>query len=82
MNAKSNILAISFILLCIGLTIANHYYMREAMYAEDLAIPNDFICVKNKWEDNLIICSDETPFSLWWITPRTGRLATEGETQS
>ena len=79
MNAKSNILAISFILLCIGLTVANHYYMREAMYAEDLVIPDNFICVKNKWEDNLIMCSDEEPFSLWSITPRTGRLATEGE---
>ena len=79
MISKSNILAISFILFVIGITVANHYYMREAMYAEDLAIPKDYICVKNKWEENLIICSDETPISLWWITPRTGRLAAEGE---
>lgn len=79
MISKSTTLAILFISTVIGLTIANHYYMREAMYAEDLAIPDDYICIKNKWEDNLIICSDETPFSLWWITPRTGRLAAEGE---
>ena len=76
---KSNILVISFILLCIGLTFANHYYMREAMYAEDLVIPDDFICVKNKWEDHLFVCSNEEPFSLWSITPRTGRLAATGE---
>lgn len=79
MISKSNILVILFISTVIGLTIANHYYMREAMYAEDLVIPDNFICIKNKWEDNLIMCSDETPFSLWWITPRTGRLAAEGE---
>jgi len=79
MISKSTTFAILFISTVIGLTIANHYYMREAMYAEDLAIPDDYICIKNKWEDNLIICSDETPFSLWWITPRTGRLAAEGE---
>lgn len=76
---KSNILAILFILLCIGLTVANQYYMREAMYAEDLVIPDNHICVKNKWEDHLIVCSDEEPFSLWSITPRTGRLAATGE---
>lgn len=79
MISKSTILGLFMIGAAIGITLANHYYMREAMYAEDLVIPDNYICVKNKWEEHLIICSDEAPFSLWSITPRTGRLATEGE---
>lgn len=76
---KTKILGLCLLGFAIGSTLANHYYMREAMYAEDLVIPDDFICVKNKWEDHLIVCSDEEPFSLWFITPRTGRLAATGE---
>ena len=79
MISKSPILGLFMIGAAIGITLANHYYKREAMYAQALVIPDNYICVKNKWEEHLIICSDEAPFSLWSITPRTGRLATEGE---
>tara|TARA_B100001057_G_scaffold389794_1_gene397625 strand:+ start:418 stop:660 length:243 start_codon:yes stop_codon:yes gene_type:complete len=79
MISKSTALAILIISTAIGFIVANQYYMREAMYAEDLVIPDNHICIKNKWEDHLIICSEKTPFSLWSITPRTGRLAAEGE---
>lgn len=79
MISKSTFFALTFIFLTIAGLIANQYYMREAMYAEDLAIPNDFVCIKNKWDDHLIICSKEEPYYLWGITPRVGKLAKEGD---
>lgn len=76
---KTKILGLCLLGAAIGIVFANKYYMREAMYAEDLVIPDDFICVKNKWGEQLYVCSNEEPFSLWFITPRTGRLAATGE---
>ena len=46
MISKSTILGLFMIGAAIGITLANRYYMREAMSAEDLVIPDNYICVR------------------------------------